>query len=90
MEAWFCDNPECEAVYFLADQRIFTQADVRTPVGIKSNAGNALLCYCFGIDRQTLADSPEVRDFVIRQTRDKQCDCEICNPSGRCCLKHFP
>ena len=89
-DAWFCENPDCEVIYFLADQGIFTQADIRTPVGIKSDDGDALLCYCFGIDRKTLAARPKLKDFVIERTRDSQCDCGIRNPSGRCCLKHFP
>ena len=89
-DAWFCGNPDCNAIYFLADQTIFSQTDLRTPVGLKNQQDDALLCYCFGIDRKTLAARPELRNFVIERTRDNQCDCEIRNPSGRCCLKHFP
>jgi hypothetical protein len=89
-DAWFCENPDCDAIYFLADQSIFTQTDLRTPAGIKGQQDDALLCYCFGIDRRTLAARPKLKEWVVKRTRDSQCDCEIRNPSGRCCLKNFP
>ncbi|BAO44703.1 putative iron-sulfur cluster-binding metallochaperone [Thiolapillus brandeum] len=89
-DAWFCENPNCGAIYFLADGNILEQADLRTPVGIKNPGEDALLCYCFGIDRKTLAARPALKDFVIERTRNSQCDCAIRNPSGRCCLKDFP
>ncbi|GAB6034836.1 putative iron-sulfur cluster-binding metallochaperone [Galenea microaerophila] len=85
----FCENPECEVIYFNAKGQIFTQQDIRTPVGHKSIADDALICYCFGVDRKTARSQPEVKEYVVQQTKSHLCACESRNPSGRCCLKDF-
>ena len=88
---YFCDSKDCEVVYFGADKRSFTQAELRTHVGQKSSHPERTLCYCFDVtaqDTETYRDEP--RAFVIEQTRNGSCDCEIRNPAGRCCLKDFP
>lgn len=87
---FFCQDPDCDVVYFGEDDVLVRQSELRTPVGIKSHQGNATLCYCFGVSREDAEGDPEIRDFVIRQTREKNCACESRNPSGRCCLKDFP
>ncbi len=88
---YFCDSPDCDVVYFGQDQKTFTQADLRTQVGQKSQRDDRTLCYCFDVKQGDLAlRLGAARNFVIDQTRDSTCDCEIRNPSGRCCLKDFP
>lgn len=86
---YFCDSPDCEVVYFGEDARIFTQADLRTQVGQKSQQSDRTLCYCFGVTQRDTLNDDRARQFVIAQTRDKTCHCETHNPSGRCCLKDF-
>ncbi len=86
---FFCDDPDCELVYFGEDGCVITQVQLRTPVGIKDRSPEATLCYCYGISR-TDANKPGVREYVVGQTRDGACACETRNPSGRCCLKDFP
>ena len=85
----FCDDPKCKVIYFNAAGQTFTQKQIRTPVGQKSNSDNALICYCFGVDKTTTQNQPEAKAFVIQQTKNHQCACEIRNPSSRCCLKDF-
>ncbi len=87
---YFCDDSDCEAVYFAEDGSYLTQAELRTPIGQKDTSGSATVCYCFGIDRDTATHDPAAKQFVIDQTRQKNCACESFNPSGRCCLKDFP
>lgn len=87
---FFCDDPECDVVYFGEDASLIYKNELRTQVGIKSQATDAIVCYCFGIDRVTALKHPSTRDFIIHQTRLKNCSCTTCNPSGRCCLKDFP
>lgn len=86
----FCADPACEVIYFDESGDTFTQADVRTPVGQKSEAPEALICYCFDVSRADAAKFPDAQDYVLAQTKAKQCACEIRNPSGKCCLKDFP
>jgi hypothetical protein len=89
---YFCTDPDCEVVYFGADDCILRCDDLRTGVGQKSRAPDRTLCYCFDI-RATdvlLENAGLTRQFVIDHTRDGSCDCAIRNPSGRCCLKDFP
>lgn len=88
---YFCDSPDCDVVYFGQDKTTFTQAELRTAVGQKSLNDNRTLCYCFDVNLDDVTKRlGAARNFVISQTRDGSCDCEIRNPSGRCCLKDFP
>lgn len=86
----FCADPACEVIYFDESGNTFTQKDIRTPVGQKSEAPEALICYCFDVSREAAKQHPETKDYVLVQTKAKQCACEIRNPSGKCCLKDFP
>ncbi len=86
---YFCDDPDCDVVYFNLTGKTITQAELRTKVGIKSRDDRALSCYCFGVTHQQARD-PGIKQFVVEQTKKKNCACDIRNPSGRCCLKDFP
>ena len=90
---YFCDDPDCEVVYFGDDQQLIRQDELRLTVGQKSRSPDKYICYCFDIrmtDLQVGGDHEKLKAFVVGQTRDSTCDCEIRNPSGRCCLKDFP
>lgn len=86
----FCDEPACAVVYFGADDSVILKSRLRTLVGVKESAPEALLCYCFGVSRAAARHEPAAREFVVAQTRRGLCSCETSNPSGRCCLKDFP
>lgn len=93
---YFCDNKECDVVYFGQDGSVITRHDVRSEVGQKSSSPDRVICYCFGItEREVLGEtdhrpSSSAKEFVIEQTRLHNCACDVRNPSGRCCLKDFP
>lgn len=87
---FFCDDPECDVVYFGQDDTLISKAEIRTAVGVKEQSDNALVCYCYGITASEAAKDPAARAFVINETRGHVCECEARNPSGRCCLKDFP
>lgn len=90
---FFCQQVGCDTVYFSSEGERFTTAQLRQPVGQKSNEKNRPLCYCFDIRHSDLSDAESARacrEFVIDKTRDKQCVCEERNPSGKCCLRDFP
>ena len=87
---YFCDSPECEAVYFGEDGSVLTLDDVRHPIGQKQTTKDKLICYCFGVTFGEATQDTTIKDFVIQQTKQGICSCETSNPSGRCCLKDFP
>lgn len=92
---YFCDNNECDVVYFGQDGYVITRHDVRNEVGQKSRSPDRVICYCFGITEREVLDEMEhqrsnsAREFVIEQTRLHNCACIVRNPSGKCCLKDF-
>jgi len=87
---YFCDDPRCEIVYFGLDNTFITQSMLRTIVGIKTTTDDALICYCFGITKTEARSNKQAKAFVVEQTKNGTCACEIRNPTGRCCLKDFP
>lgn len=93
---YFCDNQECDVVYFGQDGSVITRNDVRSEVGQKSRNPDRIVCYCFDITEEEVLgemahqSSRPVKEFVIEQTRLHNCACDVRNPSGRCCLKDFP
>ncbi len=90
MDYYFCASQGCDTVYFALDKgETITQDQLRTQVGIKSRAEDAMVCYCFDVCRQG-AQNKDIKAYVVAQTKAGQCACKIRNPSGRCCLKDFP
>ena len=87
---FFCDDPECDVVYFGDDGSTILKSQLRTQVGVKERTDDSLLCYCFGVCNAEFGSNPIVKNYVIAQTKAGLCSCETSNPSGRCCLKDFP
>lgn len=87
---YFCDDKNCDVVYYAADDTIITKSMLRDRVGIKEPDDNALICYCFGVTRAQARSNKSIKAFVIEQTKNARCTCKTSNPSGRCCLKDFP
>ena len=87
---YFCEDPNCDVVYFGEDGSVINRSEVRTTVGVKESSGDAPLCYCFGISKEDFNSNPSLRDFVVQKTKGGLCSCETSNPSGRCCLGDFP
>lgn len=86
---YFCDNPNCDVIYFGLDNAIIKQARLRTAVGLKEASDAALICYCFGVSKRAAREDKRAKPFVIQQTRNGLCACTTLNPSGKCCLKDF-
>ena len=88
---YFCSDPDCDVVYFGEDDLTINKSELRTLVGIKEPQNDkALSCYCFDVNHQEAKNNPMIKQYVIEQTKNKVCACEIRNPSGKCCLKDFP
>lgn len=86
---YFCEDPECDVVYFGQDDSVINKSELRTVVGIKDKSRDAMVCYCFGVTVAEADTNPSAKAFVIQETKGHECACEIRNPSGRCCLKDF-
>jgi hypothetical protein len=87
---FFCDDPDCDIVYFSEDGLTVKQQEIRTPIGVKDKSDEATLCYCFGVTRAEVFNDPSIMNFIITQTKEHLCSCDTRNPSGICCLKNFP
>ncbi len=87
---YFCSDPDCDVVYFGSDNSTIHKDQLRTKVGIKETADDALICYCFDVSRAAAQTDDKAKTFVIEQTKSSLCSCTTYNPSGKCCLKYFP
>lgn len=92
-EWWLCETPDCPVVYFDAHSGITRwTSDVLCRVATKVPVGPRPVCYCFSFtDAEVISDVVEhgrstIKDYIRGQVRAGACECEIRNPSGRCCL----
>jgi hypothetical protein len=88
----FCPDAGCAVVYFTADGRQFTTADVRVPVWQKLPFGERPVCYCFGESEASIRSEVESagESKAVERVREHiaagRCACEVRNPRGACCL----
>ena len=87
---YFCDDPDCDVVYFGLSGSVINKSELRTLVGKKEASEDALVCYCFGVSKKLATQNADIKTYVTQKTKEKNCACDIRNPSGRCCLKDFP
>ena len=87
---YFCDDKDCDVVYFGEDKSVITEDQLRTKISAKTEKDDVLICHCFGVSRADAKKNAVIKEFVIQQTKIGNCSCETSNPSGRCCLKGFP
>ncbi len=93
VEYFFCQTKTCDAVYFTAaGDQTFHKTDLRVRVGIKEREDPVPVCYCFDFTRDDIFE--EIRTtgksrasaYITEQVKAGQCQCEIKNPAGTCCL----
>ena len=91
-EFYYCKTPDCEVVYFKANE-IIRQNKLIKKIGLKDWANPSTICYCFDWTKERI--NKEILDSgrtnVIEDISSKmntiKCNCEVNNPSGKCCLK---
>jgi len=90
---YFCDAPDCDAVYVSAlGDHIITKDQLTVRVGIKETEDPVPLCYCFGYDRKNVREdikakgSTDIPKIITQRVKAGECRCEETNPSGGCCL----
>jgi hypothetical protein len=89
----FCATPECDTVYFSPSSgRTFPKRHLKVRVGIKETEDPILVCYCFGHTRASVwaeierTGASTVAESIKREIQAGRCECEVKNPSGKCCL----
>lgn len=90
---FFCPTPTCEVVYFLPGRPLFRKEDLSVRVGLKEPDDPTVpVCYCFDWTPQNIRAELEttgrstVIDQIKAQVKAGNCDCEVTNPQGSCCL----
>ena len=86
---YFCEDPDCDVVYFGQDDTVINKNRLRTRVWQKAADPGSDVCYCFGVSHEQASRDKTVTEFIASQTKQGNCACETRNPSGRCCLKDF-
>ena len=88
----FCRDASCDVVYFDAEGRTFTTADLRVPVWQKEPPGARTICYCFGENETDISAEnahtgrSTAEERVRAHIQAGRCACEVRNPKGACCL----
>lgn len=91
---YVCMAPDCETVYYAADDSaVFGKSDLTTRFGMKEKDGRRPVCYCFDhsvesihTEVQKTGQSTVLEDIQARMA-NPGCCCERTNPLGRCCLQ---
>ncbi|VAX31248.1 MerF [hydrothermal vent metagenome] len=90
---YFCKTSNCDTVYFHPESgQTFKKSDLNIRVGLKESEDPVWVCYCFDISKKMIAEEIESTDHsasgdrIRKEVADNNCECEIKNPSGRCCL----
>ncbi|MDX8378339.1 MAG: hypothetical protein R8L53_09995 [Mariprofundales bacterium] len=87
---YHCVNVKCSLRYFSASMMIADDQIRQQP-----SPSTAMLCYCFDVsqdvyhDALVADDSAVIKNFILQQTHEGLCACDVRNPSGRCCLAAF-
>lgn len=89
---FFCDQPDCDVVYFTRDGVTLGKAALKVRVGLKEKESPRTVCYCFSHTVESIRQEIEQtgRSAVAASIKEKvsagECNCEILNPKGTCCL----
>ena len=89
---FFCEDPQCDVIYFSDAGALLGRQDLRVRVGIKEKMAPHTICYCFGHTEESIIEefettnSSTVVDRITAEVRKGTCRCAEENPKGVCCL----
>ena len=93
VQYYFCSDSDCTVAYFSnTEVPLFEKSDLCVKVFSKDNQDDVHVCYCFDWTRKRLTDqikttgSSTAFDEITEEMRAGNCECEIQNPKGACCL----
>ncbi len=80
---YFCSNSNCNIIYF-NDKERFYKNDLKIDIDDK-------VCFCFEISRDEVEKTgkDKVLKKILDNTKEKGCNCETKNPSGKCCTNQI-
>lgn len=91
---YFCKDFDCNTVYYhIESGQCFDKLDLRVRVGLKESEDPVWVCYCFDISKKMILEEIATMgksifgDRIRQEVMDGHCECEVKNPSGRCCLR---
>jgi len=90
----FCDDPDCDVVYFGSQGSRILKEHLGEQVGIKEigKSKDFPICHCFNFKKSDVENDIQnkgetnIANLVSQYIKQKLCACEIENPSGQCCL----
>ena len=62
---YYCYDPDCDVVYFGKDNLMILKDQLRTKVGVKETAEDALICYCFDISKAQAQSNEQAKALEI-------------------------
>ena len=89
---YFCQDKECEVVYFSVDGGHIRKDQLSVPVWQKEGEKDIPVCYCFDYSARSIMEdvrqnSPPTIPMIIRdKIKAGLCSCDTKNPQGTCCL----
>ncbi len=94
IDYFLCENPNCDVVYFSEDENIIViKNEIKVPVWFKKDADPKYLCYCNEVTEDQIINAVineggrDMKDIIRLTGAMKNGQCEIKNPSGKCCQK---
>ena len=91
----FCENPECNIVYFTTSGRKALKiTDVKTRVTFKEKKSPKPLCYCKQVTEDDIIKAIDNGALTFEEVKLRTGiggggQCKITNPSGRCCSRNY-
>jgi len=91
----FCDNPDCEVIYFTASgNRVIKKTGVKTRVTFKVKDSPRPLCYCKQVTEEDVIDAIRNGAKTFEEVKlvtgiGGGGQCKVTNPSGRCCSRNY-
>lgn len=93
VQYYYCSDPDCSVVYFSNEKvPLFEKSDLRVKVFSKDSNMDVNVCYCYDWTRSRISEqinatgSSTAFEEVTEQVKAGNCECEIKNPKGDCCL----
>ena len=61
---YFCDDPECDVVYFGQDGSVISKNMIRSKIWQKTADKDCVICHCFGVTKQQEIENQFIKSFI--------------------------
>ncbi|WMW25217.1 (2Fe-2S)-binding protein [Methanolobus sediminis] len=87
-----CMNEDCQIAYYNIDLKIeFKKSDIKVPIWFKKDAKPKYACYCSKVTEEEVItavindNATSVKEVIKITGAMNKPNCQINNPSGKCC-----